>query len=688
MKTDMRPNLRDTHSALLLSTAMALAGIGPATAQEDPAATDLGVITILPTGLATSAFESQSSVSLVESDEIEKEIPRSVADLLTNVPGVTVDDGGTGIERIRIRGESSRRVAISIDGQKLTDHSTYGQPILVDPAAIERIEVVRGATSVVSGSRAIGGAVNIITKRGSDAPIEGQASATYYSASDGFRGSASLAGGYNAFDWRLTYAKTSYGNRMTPDGELDPSSSDSENLTAHLGYTLGNHYFALKGQAYDISSETYTGDPDFTIDLPKRDLRKGGLYYEGTDLTPWMSRLSANVYYQTIDREFENDVTVAIPMGPFSANMNVLSTSDDEQITSGFNLQTELSFVDGQRTAVGLEYENDFIDTDKTSTVTFASPFGPPTVTDELREDDARIRTTSAYLQHEMDFTPVLTGTLGARYYHVEAELEKSRTNGVNNGGESNSDDRWLGSAGLVWTPRDDLMFRANVSQGYIYPTLSQLFLSTTAGGGTTLGNAGLDPETATTYEIGTRYDAGGTVLDAVLFYTEAEDYIAAITIDDVNDIAQYQNVDTATSWGLELYAEHDIGGTGIVPYVSGAFMKRRFEYANGYETFDSGTPNLSGRIGIRKDWRANWGEGSLDLYVRGESRAVQRSDDGDVATAASGYGTLNFRTDTTFDNGLSLVAEITNIGDKSYDPIDQLPGAERSFNVSASYRF
>lgn len=668
----------------LLCLTTALSALSPAQAQDSGVRMDLGVISVLPTGLETTVFESPSSISLIGAEEIDRQAPRSVADILRNVPGVIVTDGSTGIERIRIRGESSRRVAISIDGQKLTDHTNYGQPILIDPAAIERIEVVRGATSVVSGARAIGGSINIITKRGSDQPFEGSVGSSYYSENEGWKGNASLAGSHQALDWRLTYARTDFDNRTTPDGELHPSSSDSENLTAHLGLTFGNHYVALKGQAYDISSETWTGDPDFTIDLPKRDLRKGGLYYEGTDLTPWMPRLSANIFYQTIEREFRNNVNIVA--GP--QRIGVYSTSDDTQKTGGFNIQAELRFADGHRTAIGVEYENDYIETDKATDTTVTPPFGAPVATHSLREDEARIKTTSAYLQHEMDLTPTLTGTLGGRYYHVDAELEKSRTDGVKNDGESNSDDHWLGSAGLVWTPRTDLMFRANISQGYIYPTLAQLFLSTTAGGGTILGNSDLDPETATTYEIGTRYDAGSTVLDAALFYTEARDYIASVTIDDANNISQYQNVDKVKSWGLELYAEHEIGATGFVPYVSAAFMKRRFEYDNGYESFDSGTPDIAGRIGIRKDWHAHWGEGELDLYLRGESRAVQRNENGDIATEAAGYGTLNFRSSTTFDNGLSLVAGITNITDRNYDPIDELPGAERSFNISASLRF
>ncbi|HRM76282.1 MAG TPA: TonB-dependent receptor plug domain-containing protein, partial [Paracoccus sp. (in: a-proteobacteria)] len=136
---------------------------------EQAAPTDtvrLDAITLIGTGLPTEVMHSPSSVTVIESDEIDGRIPSSVAKILSDVPGLRVSESG--IERIRIRGESSQRVAIMLDGQRLSDHTTYGTPMLIAPTEIERIEVVRGPSSVVSGNRAIGGVVNIVTKRGAD----------------------------------------------------------------------------------------------------------------------------------------------------------------------------------------------------------------------------------------------------------------------------------------------------------------------------------------------------------------------------------------------------------------------------------------------------------------------------------------------------------------------------------------
>lgn len=648
----------------------------PALAQTDTVVLD--TITLIGTGLPTEVMKNPASISIISEEDIDKTAPVSIATLLRDVPGMHITEEG--IERVAIRGETSRRVAIMIDGQKLTDHTNYGQPILVDPTTIERIEVVRGSSSVVSGSRAIGGVINIITKKGTDKPFELGMTAGYLSASSGYRYSATASGtidsGPGAFDYRLSYGRMDQDDRDSPDGTLVPSDTADRSLSAHFGYRVGDHYFGIRGQRYDLSANVYTGDPDFIISLPHRDLRKFSAFYEGTNLTPWLDRLSFDVYRQTIDREFKNDVTVA--MNPFMS-MNVVSNSLDKQETQGINLRAEMSFSENSRTMIGLEYEDDQLETDKSTVTTIMLP------TTTTRYDDAKIRTFSVFGQHEADLTDQLTATIGARWYDVEAEHLKSTTNGVDNGSDSNSDSLGLASVGLVWSPRDSLSVRANLSQGYIYPTLGQLFLTTTAGGQTIVGNPNLKPETATTFELGARYDMGGTQLDATLFYTDASDYIA--TVYSGRD-GTYRNVDQARSWGLEVYAEHDLNVWGLTPYTSASVMRRQLEYANGYKTFDSGSPTVSGRVGVRKDWETATLNGTFDLFLRGESSVDYRDDDGTVSGSAAGYATLNLRSDVQLPNDLLLVAELNNLTDRSYTPYEQMPGAERSVNLFLTKRF
>ena len=650
----------------------------PAIAQTDVRVFD--TVTIIGTGLPTEVLRNPASITVISGEALEQTAPVSMAALLRHVPGVQISEEG--IERISIRGETSRRVAILIDGQKLTDHTNYGQPILVDPTTIERIEVVRGSSSVVSGSSAIGGVINIITKRGAAKPFSFSATAGYLSATRGYRASATAAGtigaGPGALDYNLSAGRMEQDDRRTPDGRLTPSDVEDRNLSGHVGYRLGEHYFGLKAQAYDLAANVYVGQPNFLISLPHRDLRKTSLFYEGTRLAPWLTRIGVNLYRQTIARDFRNDVTTAAG----ALKIRVLSDSLDEQATNGATLRAEMKLSESSRTVAGLEWEDDGLAADKTTRTTRTPP---GTTTTSLRNDDARTRTVSVFGQHELSLDRRLTATIGARGYRVRSDLGASTTNGIANATRDSADSLLLGSAGLAWTPVDRLALRANVSQGYIYPTLGQLFLTTTGGGVTLAGNPDLKPETSTTYELGARYAAGRTVLDATLFHARSRDYIATVSS---GTTGSYRNVDAARSTGLELSAEHSLGVWGLTPYTSFAAMRRELRYGNGYETDDGGSPAFSGRIGLRKDW--HWGPvtGSVDLFVRGESQVRLRSEAGTLSGSAAGYGTLHLNAQADFGDGLALVAELNNLANRRYAPYGQMPGAERSVNLFVTKRF
>lgn len=349
---------RLTPALLALSVALP----GAAVAQSTPIRLD--AITLIGTGLPTEVLTNPAAITIIEAEALAHTAPVSVSALLRDVPGLHVSEEG--IERVALRGEESSRVAVMIDGQALTDHTGYGQPVLVDPTTIERIEVVRGSSSVVSGNRAIGGVINIVTKKGADKPFQLTARAGWISATRGHRLSVTAAGtveaGAGAFDYRLSFGRMEQGDRRTPDGVLEDSSTSDRNVSAHLGYRQGDHYFGLRAQAYDLAAQVYTGDPNFIIDLPRRDLRKAALFYEGSNLTPWLDRLSVDVYRQTIAREFTNDITQS--MGPMGS-MRVLSGSNDEQTTAGVRLKAEMQVSSGTRTVMGVEYEDDGLVTDK-----------------------------------------------------------------------------------------------------------------------------------------------------------------------------------------------------------------------------------------------------------------------------------------------------------------------------------
>ena len=164
------------YSNLTLTAAAVTAALAVGTTAQ---AQDADTVTTENVKVTASRVEQElmdvnMSVSVITAEDIAKSDARTVGDLLKDVPGVRINnDGGQGMKRIKVRGEDTFRTLVMIDGQKIAEHkSMSGSPMLIDPAMIERIEVIKGPASVLYGSDAIGGAVNIIPKKAAQSPLK------------------------------------------------------------------------------------------------------------------------------------------------------------------------------------------------------------------------------------------------------------------------------------------------------------------------------------------------------------------------------------------------------------------------------------------------------------------------------------------------------------------------------------
>lgn len=708
---------------LALACLMPLAGLAGAQQADERLAlhqtnphqaTWLDTITVTGTRTELSVMDNPASVSVVDQAQIERQAPASIADLVRDVPGVeVVDASAPGMQRLRIRGESSHRVVILVDGQEITDHSDYGTPILIDPVNVERIDVIRGPASVLYGAKAIGGVVNIITKRGAAKPVQIELGTSFDSGTRGAQGSVAISGTVGDLDYRLSgsadreHDREVPNGRYTDNGRLDGSSYRNSDAALHLGYTFGarrNHYLAVKAEQHILSTDSWT-DPDylqepirdFQIKLPKRDLRKVGLYYDATDLGPVVKKVHVDGYWQMVDRLFENRVEVQ-PMAIM--NMKNTATSDDRNLNYGGTAQIDLGLHPDHTTIAGVQYLMDDLDTSKNS-ITQTTMMGvPQPLKVSPKHTRATIETTSFFAQDEWSFAPDFMLTGGLRYYHVRSSLTESSDPALRGTGDDTTG-RLVKSLGLTWTGLPHTTLRALYSEGYTMATLTQLYTDTTAGSGNLLrGNARLKPETAQNYELGLRYQNAGLLLDVAAFQTYSKDYIGTTTCAAAGTCPAgygtkdrtYVNADEATTHGVELMAEYTLPGTDFTPYVSGAWTRRELKYA-AYSTWDSGTPASSGRTGVRYDteWRGT--ELWADLFVRAASAVRQTSLEGSTLETEHlpGWGTLNLALGGAHgkDRRVQVALQFNNLLNKEYrSAFDALPGVGRSVALTVRTTF
>jgi vitamin B12 transporter len=157
-----------TRAVPALVLGLALASSGAQAQTTPPVAGPLDAVTVTATRTPSRVSEAVAEVTVVERDEIERATGRTLSELLARQPGLQVtSNGGLGkISGISIRGLEPRHTLLLVDGVRLGS-ATVGTPSFdnLPLALIDRIEIVRGPMSSLYGSDAVGGVVQVFTRR-------------------------------------------------------------------------------------------------------------------------------------------------------------------------------------------------------------------------------------------------------------------------------------------------------------------------------------------------------------------------------------------------------------------------------------------------------------------------------------------------------------------------------------------
>ena len=204
----------------------------PAAHAQERKRVDPVVVTATP--VETPAEQLGASVSVVAGEDFQTYHYPTVDEALRNVPGVEIRRSGAygKTSSITIRGANANQVQVLVDGLRVKS-PTLGQVDLSDfsPDLIERIEVIRGAQSTIYGADAIGGVVNIITRKGKGGPL--QASVQQEVGTHDTLGSRATV--YGA--WKiLNYALSA--SHFESNGQFQNDETDANALSARIGATL------------------------------------------------------------------------------------------------------------------------------------------------------------------------------------------------------------------------------------------------------------------------------------------------------------------------------------------------------------------------------------------------------------------------------------------------------------------
>ena len=466
--------------AVLCITGAGIATVSTGFAQE--ASADGAVVTpdveVSAYRLPTLLSETSQGVSVVTRDEIEARNASSAVELLRELPGLYVDQvgGPGGVASIHIRGSDPEHVLVLIDGVRVNDPmlsrgGSYDFSSL-DLADVERVEIIRGSGSAIYGADAMGGVVNIITRRGETEGVTGSVGVEG-GGQDYGRGTASVSGRSGKTRYALNAAGLQDG-KESDGGTLNLKTfSGSLSFDASEGNSVG--VFARHNDRDSSSFPDFSGGIRLASD-PTLEQRKAKETVYGADASVRAGesldlKFSVSHYERTED--IDSPGVAFGPNPPFFIPPSVSSTdfNRDNALVSGLvqlGLNSDL--------VLGYEYmREDGVNQSVIDLSAVPPVFGP------IPGDFSLIRNTDSFFAElKSRPTEALTLQLGVRH-DAPTDLEEETSP----------------SAGIRYDfIKSGTALKAHYSEGFRPPSFYAL-------GDPLVGDPNLQSETSKGYEIG-----------------------------------------------------------------------------------------------------------------------------------------------------------------------------------------
>ncbi|MBQ8417812.1 MAG: TonB-dependent receptor [Phascolarctobacterium sp.] len=599
----------------------------------------------------TKLVDTPANISVVDAQTIEERHYQDVSEVLKDVPGANVLDNGNGANEKKIMLNGDERVLIMVDGRRLNfdmgtmSRSGYDMNMLPDIGLVERIEVLKGASGALYGSDAVGGVVNIITKKADRS--YGKVSVGFgshdkrdmsamYSFKEGKTGVTVSAAKEKQGYYKYRDAATDSTKRWPADSKYENEKVSllvEQDVTEESTLAIGYDYNKVEGwNAYNVKSSY-----PYPIEKKTENIY---LKYD------WTINGSDNGYIQYYHNELEY----------------FYETMKNEK-TNGIDLQQEVNVSDDNKLVIGTSWRE--------SKVYNIGKYA----------EEKKIDNTAFFINDTWEFAPTWTLNAGVRYDdHSEAGDESTLSAGLNKKFDENS--------------------HAYINWGQIFrtPTTDDLYYIDTWN----MGNPDLKAETGETWTIGYNTKVGkNTDLGINYFESDIDDAIDWLQYDPSDSYkVRATNIAKQEKRGMELTVNHKLNDnvalTGSYTYLH---VKNNYDN-NGFLRDYHYMPNTY-RVGIHYTdgkWDSNiWlragSGGSTSKNARyGYAGYV---DYNSVSYCDSSYWTIDMAITYKATKDLSFYAKGYNLFNEAYaeqagttNGSYDYPAQSRRFIVGAEYKF
>ncbi len=665
-----------THSLILfLTAAVSLSGQTASVPPPDSVRYRMPEVFVTANRRESDAMETNRPLSAIPADRLWSDGVATASDAAAILPGAATQSVGPWTGRWSIRGLSGSRVLLLVDGLRLDILRGYGEhPFLVDADQIVRIEVIRGPASVLYGSDAVAGVVNLIT---GPAPtpgprpsgVSGRSGVQYLSANSQWNGTASLAADGRRASLSVNAARRTAEDLRTPMGRLAN--------TAFRGNAFQAEAVLKPGRGVRLTFRGQTDRMDKVgVPADRYAARAGFNAYDRDRLTAefeirrpkgaWKG-VRVRTYGQKEYRSFEALIS-GKPKGP--AFVEQTQNAERRLRAAGFSGQSDW--------VLGPHY-----------VIAGGEAFTHRVVSERIADLLLRNASGAVLKDPPPDRTPPLPRlTQSGAGVFVNAELAASRFISVQAGGRTDlflsraggtagtfvesdrreSESNWSGNAGVLCRPAGPLRLFANVGRAFRSPDPQERYFRGSGQAGFVIGNPELRSETSLNLDAGVKWKSDRVEGEFSLFRNRIDRLIVLRTLTAARDTFAYANVGRALLTGGEAGASWAASGHARFGLIVSAVEGRD-------ETEDAplpGVPPLRGTLSVRLNGAPfEWTAGAdLRLSADRKDAAENELQTGGAVLLDLYFGSV-FRGRFTAGMPLRVSLSVRNVMDRSVrDPL------------------
>jgi iron complex outermembrane receptor protein len=476
---------------------------------------------VISGGTYSTQHDNAIKIELIKSDEILMSGASSLTEALTEVPGVDVISKGPGVGKPIIRGLSMTNILMLNNGVKLENFQfSENHPFLVDEFASGGVEVIKGPASLLYGSDAVGGVINVLhEKPAPKGKIIGDFVQQFHTNTSGLVSSVGIKGNTGTFSWGVRGSLKSHEDYTDGDGERVPNTRfDEQSLKLNAAL---NRKFGIFRLFYDYNRPKLGMCVPASVKLVTENGRDNEVWYQ--DLTNHLIS-SRNTLFLG---DFKVDVNAALQMNNRKLQTDNATPAfemvDMDLTTFSYELKTYLpsglnsDYIIGFQGAVKTNRNNE----------------APNHV---LPDADVYDYSVFALLQHS--FAEKLKTQAGLRY-----DFRAMKTKEVLKNMNVDTDfGNISASLGATYQIGSDILLRANLASAYRTPNLAELTQDGQHGARYEQGNPDLKPQRSYEADLSMHLHSNWFLMDVAVFYNHINDYIFLSPTNDT------------TAAGLEIY--------------------------------------------------------------------------------------------------------------------------------------